>query len=66
MIFLMTGTASAIKLHRQDVERIEEATGKSTDEMTEEELVSAMKRFGIKKLEVTPEDHERISEFDAD
>lgn len=66
MIFLMTGTASAIKLHRQDVERIEEATGKSTDEMTEEELVSAMKRLGIKKLEVTPEDHERISEFDAD
>jgi hypothetical protein len=66
MIFLMAGTASAIKLHRSDVERIEEATGKSTANMTEDELVAAMKRLGIKKLEITPEDQEQLSEHDID
>ena len=66
MIFLLAGTASTIKLHRKDVERIEEATGKSTQDMTEEELISAIKQLGIKKLEITPEDHERISEHDID
>lgn len=66
MIFLMTGTASTIKLHRRDVERIEEDTGKSTKNMTEAELVTAMKRLGIKKLEITPEDQEMLSEHDID
>ncbi|MFX1540961.1 MAG: hypothetical protein ACFFBX_09305 [Promethearchaeota archaeon] len=66
MIFLMAGTASTIKLHRRDVERIEEDTGKSTKNMTEAELVAAMKRLGIKKLEITPEDQEMLSEHDID
>jgi vacuolar-type H+-ATPase subunit F/Vma7 len=51
----------AYKLYSNDAERIERETGKSTKDLSEEELVTAMKRLGIQKLEITPEDQETIS-----
>lgn len=49
------------KLHMDDVRRIEMATGKSAQNLTEEDLKAEMKRLGIQKLEITPEDHEAVA-----
>lgn len=51
----------AYKLHREDVRIIEHETGKPANELTEDELVAAMKRKGIQQHEVTPEDREAIA-----
>ena len=39
-------------LLEEDVTRIERETGRAADQMSEAELVAAMKKLGIKKLEV--------------
>jgi hypothetical protein len=43
------------------MERIEKETRRPPKDLTEEELISAMKRLGIQKLELTPEDREAIA-----
>ena len=50
------GTAAAIKMSQQDAQRIEQDTGVPPEEMTEEELLDAMEKLGIQKLELTDED----------
>jgi hypothetical protein len=55
------GTAAAIKLSQKDVQRIEQDTGVSAEELTEEELLDAMERLGIEKLELTPEDQSAVA-----
>ena len=61
-ILLIGGTATAIKLSQRDIERIEMMTGKSADDLNEEQLLAAMKKLGIKKLELTEEDEAAIAE----
>ena len=51
----------AYKLYDDDVGRIERETGKPARDLSEEELVAAMKRLGIQKLELTQEDTGAIS-----
>lgn len=51
----------AYKLYANDVGRVERETGKVAKDLSEEELLMAMKRLGIQKLEITPEDREVIS-----
>ena len=51
----------AYKLYDDDVGRVERETGKPVKDLSEEELVAAMKRLGIHKLEVTPDDRNIIS-----
>jgi len=53
--------AMAYKLYREDVARIERETGRPARELTEGELLAAMRRLGIQKLELTPEDREVIT-----
>ena len=65
MLLLVGGTAAALKLARRDVRRIEVHTDRSADDLTEEELLDAMERLGIQKLELTADDEaviERASE----
>jgi len=50
------GTAAAIKMSQKDAQRIEQDTGVPPEEMTEEELLDAMEKLGIQKLELTDED----------
>ena len=45
------------KLRRDDVVIIERETGKKMKELSEEELVSAMKRLGIRKLEISSDEN---------
>jgi hypothetical protein len=49
------------KLYDNDVYRIEQETGKSAKDISEEELLTAMKRLNIQKLEITLEDRETVS-----
>ncbi|MCW4038354.1 MAG: hypothetical protein NWF13_06415 [Candidatus Bathyarchaeota archaeon] len=51
----------AYKLYDDDVGHVERETGKPVKDLSEEELVAAMKRLGIQKLEVTPDDRNIIS-----
>ena len=46
MLLLLGGTMGAIKLRTKDAEKIKQETGKSPEEMTEEELVATMKKMG--------------------
>ncbi len=45
-------TAFRFWLAEEDAARLEQATHKPLDRLTEEELLEAMKELGIKKLEV--------------
>lgn len=58
MVLLAVGGAAygAVKLSQKDADRIEEHTGGSVEEMSEEELVAAMKELGIQSIELTDED----------
>ena len=58
MVLLGVGGAiyGGIKMSKKDADRIEEHSGSSVEEMTEEELVAAMKDLGIQSIELTDED----------
>jgi len=56
------GTAAAIKLTQKDADRIEQQTGASVEELTEEELVAAMRDLGIKSIELDDNDRAIIAE----
>jgi len=51
----------AYKLSKNDVRQIERDRGQSVNDVTEAELVAAMKRLDIQKLELTEEDKEAIT-----
>ena len=51
----------AYKLYDDDVGRVERETGKPVKDLSEKEILAAMKQLGIQKLEVTPEDNGAIS-----
>jgi hypothetical protein len=61
-MLLLFGGAAAYKLQRDDARRIETATGKSATDLTEEELLAAMKKLGIQKLELNEEDKAAVSQ----
>jgi hypothetical protein len=56
------GTAAAIKLTQKDARRIEDHTGASVEELTEEELVEAMRQLGIKSIELDDNDRATIAD----
>ena len=46
----------AVKLSQRDADRIEEHTGASVDELTEDELSTAMQELGIQSMELDEND----------
>jgi histidinol phosphatase-like PHP family hydrolase len=62
VLLAVGGTAAAIKLTQQDSQRIEEHTGASVEELTEEELVAAMKDLGIQSIELDDNDRAIIED----
>jgi hypothetical protein len=54
-------TASTVKMSSADAQKVESTTGKPAEELTEEELKAAMKRLGINKLELTPEEQKQVA-----
>lgn len=61
-VLLAVGGAAygAYKLSQPDVEKVEQYTGKDADDLSEEELIDAMDKLGIKKMELTDEDKAAI------
>lgn len=53
---LLAGGAVAYKLTKKDADKIEKQTGASVEELSEDELVAAMKELGIQSVELTDED----------
>ena len=60
MVLMIGGAYSSYKLSQQDVQQIEQHTGKNADDLTEAELESAMDDLGIQDMELTPEDEAAI------
>lgn len=56
VLLAVGGTAAAVKLSQRDAQRIEEHTGASVEELSDEELTSAMQDLGIQSAALTPED----------
>ena len=50
------------KVHKNDVTVIESETGKKSGDISEEELVAAMRKLGIKKLEVSDDEVQRLEQ----
>ncbi|MFN2233605.1 MAG: SHOCT domain-containing protein [Anaerolineales bacterium] len=61
VLLAVGGTAAAIKLSQKDAQRIEEHTGASVEELSDEELTGAMKDLGIQSAELTVEDKAALS-----
>ena len=59
------GTAAAIKMSQKDAQRIEEHTGASVEELTEDELVAAMRDLGIQSIELDENDRAIITDQEA-
>lgn len=63
MVLLAVGGAaySAVKLTQQDAQRVEEHTGASVEELSEEDLIAAMEELGIQSIELTDDDQAIIA-----
>lgn len=66
IVLALVGTGMAVKMHQHDFERLQKETGKAPEEMTEEELTLAMKKLGIKSLELTPDEKLRVERSAAE
>ena len=55
----------AYKLSQKDADKIEQHTGQSVEEMSEEELVAAMEELGIQSIELTEDDQAIIAKEEA-
>lgn len=53
------------KLATRDVQKIEQHTGRSADDLTEQELIAAMQELGIEKIDLTDTDKAEIATAQA-
>ena len=60
VVLMVGGAYSSYKLSQQDVQQVEQHTGKSAEDLTEAELESAMDELGIQDMELTTEDEAAI------
>ena len=56
----------AYKLSKRDVQRVEEHTGKTAEELSDEELEQAMDDLNIQKEEMTDEEWDYVEEQDPE
>jgi hypothetical protein len=56
MLYLVAGTDRAVKLHREDMQKLEYDAGKHIEEMYEEELLTTMKRLEIRPQPLTDDE----------
>jgi hypothetical protein len=59
---LLGGGALIYKLSKQDTEKIEQHTGQSAEELTDEELQQAMRDLNIKSQDLTDEDRAALQQ----
>ena len=56
IVLALVDSKRFVKLRKEDVKQIEKSSGKSADQMTEQELDTTMRPLDIKEFELTPED----------
>lgn len=56
MLYLIAGTDRAVKLRREDVQRLEYDAGKHIEEMYEEELVKVMQHLDVEPIPLTEDE----------
>lgn len=61
VVLMIGGAYSSYKLSQQDVQQIEQHTGKSAEDLTEAEIDTAMDDLGIQDMELTAEDEAAIN-----
>ena len=59
MLYLIAGTDRAVKLQREDVQKLETDTRKHIEELYEKDLVGVMERLGIESISLN-EDEKQI------
>jgi hypothetical protein len=57
---MIGGAYSSYKLSKQELEQVEQHTGKPAEDLTEEEMEAALDDLGIQDQELTPEDEAAI------
>ncbi len=62
VLLAAAGTAAAIKLSKQDSQRIEEHTGMPPEELEDEDLNQAMKELNIQSQPLTDEDQAALGQ----
>jgi len=60
------GAAAVHKYSKKDVERIEQQTGKSAEELTDEELAQASQQLGITPQEMSDEEWDEMEAADGE
>ena len=63
-VLMIGGAYSSYKMSQQEVQQIEQHTGKSADDLSEQEIEAAMDDLGIQDQELTAADEAAI-EADA-
>jgi len=65
-ILAIGGTAAVIKLTNQDVSKIEKASGKSVENMSESELNASMQKLNIKPMNLSEEDQDIVDQSESE
>lgn len=60
VVLMIGGAYSSCKLSKQEMQQVEEYTGKPADDLTEEEMEAALDDLDIQDQELTPEDEAAI------
>lgn len=60
MLYLIAGTDRAVKIRREDMQRLETETRKHVEEMDEEELVGVLERLGIESVALTDDEKQIV------
>ena len=61
-VYLAIAGSRPYKLYPEEVERVETHTGKSAEDLTEDELKSSMRDLNIENREISKEEHIKINE----
>lgn len=62
MVLAASGTAAAIKLSKQDAQKIEQHTGLSPDQLEDQDLNQAMQELNIQSQSLSPEDQAALNQ----
>ena len=66
VILALAGATAGVKVHKDDIERIENETGKSIEDLSEKDIKKAMKKLKIKSIELTDDDEGELDGISDD
>ena len=60
VLLALAGATTGVKVHKDDVEKIENELGKPIEELSEKDIKKTMKKLGIKSIELTDDDEQEL------